>query len=757
LHSQEKCYAKVENPAGGTLVLDLGEIVTCDLGMEIVAGDERVMTLDEPDSRPGTAETRYLPALLLLFAASGCAGLIYEVVWLELLQLVIGSTAVSLGVLLATFMGGMCAGSLLLPRLVPLRWHPLRVYAALELGIAVCGLAVLVLMPQVGAAYSRIAGPGPTGIALRGLLAALILLPPTLLLGASLPAISRWVETTPQGVSWLGLFYTANIAGAVIGCLLAGFYLLRVHDMATASQVAVALNVIVAALALVLAFWPGAARAAPVQEMIENRSGSHTAGGWSVHLAIALSGASALGAEVVWTRLLSLLLGGTVYTFSLILATFLVGLGIGSGCGALVARRAETSRSALGVCQWLLTAAIAWTAVVIARSLPYWPVVPELSPSPWYTFQLDLVRCLFAVLPPACLWGASFPLALAAVARSRGEDPGRLVGGVYAANTIGGIGGSLLFSLVVIPALGTAGAQRVLIGLAAAAASAVHLPVILEASVPSPLRRAVAMTAALVAAGWLAWNVAPVPWVAVAYGRHSASWLAHAAPDIVPEVPQGSGRPDVFCTYVGEGANVSVAVTENREGIRSFHGAGKVQASTLPADMRLQRMLGHIPALLHRKRVRRGGHGGLVRPAPRRQAHRHLRHRAPGSDGRDADVRRGELSRGRRHRRREPARRQRQAGRGGLRRWPALPAHLPREVRHHHLRPDRSLGQGLRCAEHGRVLPDVSGTPQPRRQRQPLDPALREQHGDRQERAGHVLRSLPGGDDVEQRARRPGV
>ena len=186
---------------------------------------------------------------------------------------------------------------------------------------------------------------------------------------------------------------------------------------------------------------------------------------------------SALGAEVVWTRLLSLMLGGTVYTFSLILAVFLIGLGIGSSLGAFLARRAASARVALGVCQWLLTAAIAWTAVMISESLPYWPIVPGLSPSPWYTFQLDLVRCLWAVLPPACLWGASFPLALAAVA-SRGQDPGRLVGGVYAANTIGAIAGALVFSLLLVPAIGTAGAERVLIGLAAAAALVALMPLL---------------------------------------------------------------------------------------------------------------------------------------------------------------------------------------------------------------------------------------------------------------------------------------
>ena len=298
--------------------------------------------------------------------------------------------------------------------------------------------------------------------------------------------------------------------------------------------------------------------------------------------------------------MLSLVLGGTVYTFSLILAVFLIGLGIGSSVGAFLARCARSARVALGVCQLLLTAAIAWTAVMISESLPYWPVVPRLSPSPWYTFQLDLVRCLWAVLPPACLWGASFPLALVAVA-ARGQDPGRLVGGVYAANTMGAIAGALLFSLVLVPLIGTAGAERVLIGLAAAAALVALLPLLQLAQGTLRLGGAVALAAAIGVSGWLAWRVTPVPWVTVAFGRETANWLRRSAPGIVTNIPDGTGLPDVFCTYVGEGTNVSVAVTMTREGVQSFHGAGKIQASTLPADMRLQRMLGHIPALVHEK------------------------------------------------------------------------------------------------------------------------------------------------------------
>src|SRR5215216_3376419 len=196
---------------------------------------------------------RWLSALLVLFIGSGCAALIYEVVWFQLLQLSIGSSAVSLGVLLGIFMGGMCVGSLLLPTYIRPEQHPLRVYAWLELGIGVCGLLVLFLVPIVGDFYTKIAGSGPINVILRAMVAGLFLVPPTLLMGATLPAIARWVETTPKGVSWLGFFYGGNLLGAVAGSLLAGFYLLRVFDMPTATLVAFAINVVVALLAFLIA------------------------------------------------------------------------------------------------------------------------------------------------------------------------------------------------------------------------------------------------------------------------------------------------------------------------------------------------------------------------------------------------------------------------------------------------------------------------------------------------------------------------
>ena len=197
--------------------------------------------------------TRYLPLLLVLFAGSGCSALIYETVWYQLLQLAIGSTAVSLGFLLATFMGGLCIGSVWFPRLRLAGQHPLRIYAFLELGIAATAVLVHLVLPLVNMAYIAGAEHGMPGFLLRGFLSAICLLPPTILMGASLPAIVRWLKSTPNGVSWYGLLYGGNTAGAVFGCLLAGFYLLRIYNMSVATYAAAAINIAVALASFALA------------------------------------------------------------------------------------------------------------------------------------------------------------------------------------------------------------------------------------------------------------------------------------------------------------------------------------------------------------------------------------------------------------------------------------------------------------------------------------------------------------------------
>jgi spermidine synthase len=523
----------------------------------------------------------WLPTVLLLFVGSGAAALVYEIVWFQLLELVIGSSAVSIGVLLGTFMGGMCLGSLLLPRVVPSSHHPLRVYAFLELGIGAIGILVLLLMPLVGRVYIAWGGYGLSGFMLRGVVAGVCLLPPTLLMGATLPAVARWVETTPSGVSWLGFFYGGNIAGAVFGSLLAGFYLLRVYDTTKATFAAVAINAAVAAAGLLLA--RVGPYTAPQGPAVPRATAGERRKTIVVYVAIALSGFGALAAEVIWTRLLGLLFGGSVYTFSIILAVFLVGLGIGASAGSALSRSLVSPRTAFGLCQMLLAAAIAWTAYMLSDSLPYWPINPSISSDIWFNFQLDLARAFWAVLPPALLWGASFPLALASAA-TPGQDPGRLVGGVYAANTIGAIVGALGASLLLVAWIGTQQAQRLLIAVSALSG----LLLLVTAGTSEERKRGrfgwtgdLAIVGAAVLAGWLVRTVPPVPALLVAYGRYSATWL---------------NQSDIF--YMGEGVNSSVAVSRTPGGVLNYHNAGKIQASSEPQDMRLQRMLGHLTTLV---------------------------------------------------------------------------------------------------------------------------------------------------------------
>ena len=482
-----------------------------------------------------------LVRVLLLSAASGAAALIYEIVWFQLLELAIGSTAVSLAVLLATFMGGMCAGSLLFPRFVSQDRAPLRVYAVIELAIGALGLLVVLILPIAGRVYIESSGGS---LLLRGLVAAACLLPPTFLMGATLPALAR-------ASSNLGLIYAVNITGAVAGCLLAGFYLLRVHDTSVATYAAAALN-------FLAAVWGG----------LTTRGGSATRptatvpSSPSVLVTIAISGACALASEVIWTRQLGLLFGASVYTLSIILGVFLTGLGLGSAIGTMLPR----PREALGWCQILAAAAIAWTAYNLTASLPYWPVNPAIETGVAFHFQLDLARALWALLPPTILWGASFPLAVAAAGKG---DAAKLMSTIYASNTLGAIIGALAASLVLTEWLGSQHAQQLLIVLSASSGLVLLY------------RRWITVPIVIILCGLLIRSVPPVSGLLIAYGRYAATW---------------AGKSDIV--YAKEGRNSSVAVASFPEGIFTFHVAGKVQASNVTRDMRLQRMLGHLTTLV---------------------------------------------------------------------------------------------------------------------------------------------------------------
>ena len=529
-------------------------------------------------------------ALLFLFLGSGCAALIYELVWFHVLRLVIGSSSISIAALLVSFMGGIGLGSVALPRCVPRSWHPLRVYAGLELSIGAIGLGLLVILPAVQTVYLAAVGYGLGGVLLRAVVCVVCLLPPTILMGATLPAVARWTGTTRTGVARTGVLYAANTIGAVAGVLTASFYLLRVHDTVVATLAAVGLNGAVALGAL----WLASSR--PHTEASDAPPPPPVAARPLVLAVIGLSGFASLGAEVVWTRQLSLLFGATVYNFSLVLAVFLAGIGLGSLGGAWLARRTARADLALAWCQIMLLGALPYGAYMIGYQIPFWQVgegwLPWVVASRPLLFVQDIVRCGVAIGPATLCWGASFPLALAA-ANAGESDAGRLVARVSVVNTVGALAGAVLFSLVVIPGLGTRHAQQALVVVATAAA----VPLLLT-------RRGAAAAAGHVPerhrGSWLqpvALGASALVVVAVVAGLRAVPATPNGLIAFGLDVPAWDAIERYL--YTREGVSASVAVSDADAGFRQLHISGKVVASTMEVDMRLQRMLGHVPALVH--------------------------------------------------------------------------------------------------------------------------------------------------------------
>lgn len=511
--------------------------------------------------------------LLGLSFGSGCAALIYEIVWFQLLELVVGSSAISTAIVLGTFMGGMGLGTLFVPRWAGDRIPAIRVYALLELGIGLSATVIWYVMPWLGHFYFRSATGGDLDVIARSAICVLLLLPPTVLMGATLPVLARVTGTTAQGVSRLGACYSCNLAGAVTGCLLAGFYLLRIHDAGVASVGAIAISAATAVVGLVIPERSSAGEImAPSRQDRSDPPERGPSTTW-VMVAVALSGFCALLAQVFWTRLLSLMLGGTVYTFSIVLAVYLAGLGCGGSLGSLWARRGSRPWSALGWCQLVQVLAIVWADDLLTRTLPFWSENGGTDPGIGSRFFADLASCACAILPPTIAWGASFPLALAAGA-SPGADPALGVSRVYAANTTGAVIGAVLATLVLFPALGTPGMEVLLLAGSLAAGLVVVRP-----------RRIWGWGGVIALVGLtilFAAHPSRLPWQLAAYGRHAAEGDQHAR-----------------VLYLGEGSQATVAVTENAAGSRYFHVSGKTEASSQFYDMRLQRMLGHLPALLH--------------------------------------------------------------------------------------------------------------------------------------------------------------
>jgi len=399
-----------------------------------------------------------------LFLLSGVTGLVYEVLWAKYLSLFLGNTAQAHTIVLATFMGGLALGNALLGPWADKVRNPLRLYGWLELGIGFLGATsplLLSLLSDTHVALARDHFLTPfLSLMLRLSLSMAVLLLPTMLMGGTLPTLSRFATRSlsqmEATVSWL---YFLNSAGAVVGAILAGFFLIPSYGLDLSTTIAAALNIAIGIVSLALGG----------RVTHESRSSSVEEGPPDTHLrpsrlqvrviygAVFLSGVVALAYEIAWIRLLALVLGSSTYSFSLMLAAFIAGIALGS---LLITRRILPQLNSyllFGVAELGIALSIILTLPVYER-LPYYFLllggVLNRTSMTFYLYETGkFLFCFALMLLPTTFLGMTLPLA-SRVATHSVAQVGEKVGRVFSMNTLGNVLGAVMAGLVLLPALG---------------------------------------------------------------------------------------------------------------------------------------------------------------------------------------------------------------------------------------------------------------------------------------------------------------
>ncbi len=428
-------------------------------------------------------------ASLLLFASGFCA-LVYQIAWLRMLRLVFGASTAATAAVLAIFMGGLGLGGIILGRRADRSPSPLGLYARLELLIAVAAAASPVLIAVVRGVYLGVGGSSTLGsfggTLARLLLATLVLGVPTFLMGGTLPAVARAIESSHDvGRRRAGFLYGANTIGAVAGAFFGTFFALELFGTRGTLLLAAAVNLGVAGVAWAMASGMAPSmpddEGAPAPEASASPASSPPAPSAPAPapVALVLGSAAAVGfafllMELVWYRVLTPILGGTSYTFGLILVIALLGIGTG---GLLYGRRSETRRPT--VAAFALTCALEAVFVAIPLGAGDRIAAFALVARPigdlgfWYLVGLWTLITVPIVLPAAIVSGYQLPLLVALLGSGR-RKVGAQVGQLYALNTAGAILGSLAGGFGLLPILSATGAWRavvvLLVGTAAAGA-----------------------------------------------------------------------------------------------------------------------------------------------------------------------------------------------------------------------------------------------------------------------------------------------
>jgi spermidine synthase len=567
------------------------------------------------------------------------SGLIYQVVWVRELVLVFGATTFAVSTVLTAFMGGLALGSFMFGRRSSRIARPLRLYGLIEIGIGLYGLAVPLIFAVLPSIYHPVWQQLHLSFlalsAIRFVFAGLVLVLPTALMGATLPVLAGYYARDPDRIGLrVGSLYSLNTFGAVCGAFATGFVLIPAFGMNATTAVAAATNILLGLVAFAYASKHetaprqaidrtegDAVEEPPKPEKPERASKKSSrrlprvtpgpgaerldrTGIAVVLVCFALSGFIALGYEVIWSRVLALIIGSSVYAFSIMLTTFLVGLALGASLASRLVDRIRFPVLAFG----LVEIGVGVTSIAGAflfNELPYIFMqlyrLFETSAFGLLLFSRFLVASLVMIVPTLLL-GALFPLVVRIMTvNSTGQAAGRMVGDAYAANTVGAIAGSFASGFILIPLLGLLGSLRLAAALnfvVAAALFYISRPARLPGSqrrsrgFAFPARAGIAVSALLVVGVMLF----EPPWesdvMSSAVYRYAPSMNAMSREDFSELLKRGQGET----IYYKEGITATIAV-QQQSGGRVLKANGKPEASTT-GDMPTQILIGSLPLMV---------------------------------------------------------------------------------------------------------------------------------------------------------------
>lgn len=542
---------------------------------------------------------RRLHALLLAaFFLSGLTGLVAEVVWGKFLQLSIGATGLAHAVVLATFMGGLALGNALFGRLGDRGGNELRLYGALELGIGLSTALFPTMFGAFSSLYLQVAANDPTSfwnLVLRIALSASLILVPSTLMGGTLPVLTRlFVRRIEEVGSGVGRLYFVNSFGAVFGCGIAGFLLMPALGLELSIMLPAVVNV---AIGLACLGWArgkaGVAAATPVEQ--EEPAPAVSYGDGQIRLTLIFmffTGILTMVYELSWIRLLSLVLGSSVYSFSVMLMTFIAGIALGSFIVARLMRKDRDALLLLGLAELGVCASVA-LLMPVYEVLPYFfnlfsHVIVRTEGTFAFYQVVKVLFCFGAMALPTIFMGMTLPLASRVCVR-KVRLVGTGVGSTFSINTLGNLVGAMVVGHVLIRQVGLQWAM--LLGMVG---SGLLGAAFLALRTPFTRARLVPLVVVMVGVGVVlllvpAWHPA-----ALNSGRYRArKALAGSLAEYRNQLQSTEAL------YQVDGPDVSVAVLRSRKsGHLSMMINGKPDAAT-GGDMGTQVLLGQLAVLLH--------------------------------------------------------------------------------------------------------------------------------------------------------------